>query len=181
VNERIHEWVRKHRNLFAAGGAQSGLTNPAAAATAGSSKSSNSSAKDRKANHPSSAGPLTIRTLQGGDSDSEDGDFEDSSVEDLDGSEKMSGSEGDESSDDDSSNSGEDSGAEDADADNADEADMGTNDDGPLDPAHHPLLRPGAMPRMSKAIMEMAVGIVENAFGGGADENEVDEQDELDD
>lgn len=182
--EGIYEWVRKHRNLFAAGGAQSSSTNPAAAAvTAGSSKSSNSSAKDRKANHPSSAGPLTIRTLQDGDSDSEDGDFEDSSVEDLDGSEKMSGEEGDESSNDSSSNSGEDSGADDADADadNADEADMDTNDDGPLDPAHHPLLRPGAMPRMSKAAMEMAVGIVENAFGGGADEDEVDEQDELDD
>ena len=177
--EGIYEWVRKHRNLFAAGGgAPSGSTNPSATTTAGSSKSSNSSAKDRKVNHPSS-GPLTIRTLQDGDSDSEDGDFEDSSVEDLDGSEKMSGEEGDESSDEDSSDSGNGSGVDDA--DNADEPDMDTKDDGPLDPAHHPLLRPGAMPRMSKAATEMAVGIVEDAFGGGADEDEVDEQDELDD
>jgi hypothetical protein len=179
--EGIYEWVRKHRNLFAAGGAPSGLTNPSIAAATGSSKSSNSSGKDRKANHTSVSGPLTIRTLQGGDSDSEDGDFEDSSVEDLDGSEKMSGEEGNESSDEDSSNSGEGSGVDDADADNVDEADMDTNDDGPLDPAHHPLLRPGAMPRMSKTAMEMAVGIVEDAFGGAPNDDEVDEEDELDD
>ncbi|KIM41978.1 hypothetical protein M413DRAFT_141913 [Hebeloma cylindrosporum] len=175
--EGIYEWVRKHRNLFAGGAPP----NVAVAATTGSSKSSNSSAKDRKVHHPSSSGPLTIRTLQDGDSDSEDGDFEDSSVEDLDGSERMSEEEGDDSSDEDSSNSGEGSGVDhDADADN--DNDMDTNDDdGPLDPAHHPLLRPGAMPRMSKAAMEMAVGIVEDAFGGASDGNEVEEEDELDD
>ena len=179
--EGVYEWVRKHRNLFAAGGAPSGSRNPSVAVPAGSSKSSNSSAKDHKIKHPHASGPLTIRTLQGGDSDSEDEDFEDSSAEDLDGSERMSGEEGDESSDEDSSNSGKDSGVDDADAENADEADMDTNGDGSLDPAHHPLLRPGAMPRMSKAAMEMAVGIVEDAFGGGADDDEMDEEDELND
>jgi hypothetical protein len=68
---------------------------------------------------------------------------------------------------------------------------MNDDNDDPLDPAHHPLLRPGAIPRMSKAAMEMAVGIVEDAFAGGGngerggeegeDELGAEEEDELDD
>src|SRR6266567_1383025 len=80
-------------------------------------------------------------------------------VEDLDGSEKMSGEEGGSSY-----SSGEDG---DDDDDNSEGQDM-NGDDNRLDPAHHPLLRPGALPRMSKASIEMAVGFVEDAFGGGS-------------
>lgn len=52
-----------------------------------------------------------------------------------------------------------------------------------LDPAKHPLLRPGAMPKMSKAAVEAAVGIVEDTFmGGSADDGEdEEEEDQLED
>ena len=57
------------------------------------------------------------------------------------------------------------------------DADMEDLDhEGELDPAKHPLLQPGAMPRMSRAALEMAVGVVENAFFGTTDQ-----EDELDD
>ena len=36
-----------------------------------------------------------------------------------------------------------------------------------LDPKHHPLLRPGAMPRMSRAAVEAVVGMVEQDLMGG--------------
>jgi hypothetical protein len=54
---------------------------------------------------------------------------------------------------------------------------------GELDPAHHPLLRAGAVPRMSKGARDMVVGIVEEAFmgSGGQEEDELDEEDELED
>ena len=49
-----------------------------------------------------------------------------------------------------------------------------------LDPKHHPLLRPGAMPKkMSKAAKEAAVKIIEQAFvGGGSDGEDEDYEDE---
>ena len=54
----------------------------------------------------------------------------------------------------------------------------------PLDPKHHPLLRPGAMPKkISKAVLNAVVGMVEEDFGMTAAGTEVggDEEDELDD
>ncbi|KAJ3479790.1 hypothetical protein NLI96_g8813 [Meripilus lineatus] len=59
-----------------------------------------------------------------------------------------------------------------------------------LDPKRHPLMRPGAVPRMSKAAIEAAVGMVQEAFvgpSGGDEEDEIDdeeddhEEDELED
>ncbi|KAI0685765.1 hypothetical protein BC835DRAFT_494661 [Cytidiella melzeri] len=60
-----------------------------------------------------------------------------------------------------------------------------------LDPSRHPLLRPGAMPRMSKAAIEAAVGMVTEDLLGSAskghamdvdeDEDEDAEEDELED
>ena len=54
-----------------------------------------------------------------------------------------------------------------------------------LDPARHPLMRPGAMPRMSKAAIEAAVGMVtDNLLGGSANAHvgdDEDEEDELED
>ena len=41
-------------------------------------------------------------------------------------------------------------------------------DEEELDPAKHPLLRPGAMPRMSKAAMDAAVGMVLGDMMGGS-------------
>jgi hypothetical protein len=52
-----------------------------------------------------------------------------------------------------------------------------------LKPENHPFMRPGAIPRMSKATIDMVVGIVEDEFltGNHAQDHESEEQDELED
>ncbi|CAA7262680.1 unnamed protein product [Cyclocybe aegerita] len=112
-------------------------------------------------------GPMTIRTLQD-ESDDEDEDFE-TDVSSLDGSEALSSNE----------NSTSDEGGSDEEDDNNGNDGVKTED-----PAKHPLLRPGAVPKMSKAALEMAVGIIEEDFamGDSPDEHdELEEEDELDD
>ncbi|KIY66964.1 hypothetical protein CYLTODRAFT_376949 [Cylindrobasidium torrendii FP15055 ss-10] len=116
------------------------------------------------------AGKMTINSLAML-SDSEDDDYtesDDSSDED---------GEGEESEDEDGDGDGEpDSNADDdEDADPDDDEEMAGPDD-ELDPAHHPLMRPGAMPKMSKAAMNMVVGMMEEGLGGGVEE--VDELEE---
>lgn len=95
-------------------------------------------------------------------SDSDDGSATSDSDDDGSGAETVDDAEGD---------------AEDGDATDEEE---GGEEEGALDPARHPLLRPGAMPKhMSRAAMEMVVGIVEGSLlgggGGGEDEEEADE------
>ena len=57
------------------------------------------------------------------------------------------------------------------------------HDEEPLDPKHHPLLRPGAMPKkISKAALNAVVGMMEENFGMSAAATDAgDEEDELDD
>ena len=64
---------------------------------------------------------------------------------------------------------------EDGDSDAEDDDVVLEGSDEELDPKRHPLLQPGAMPRMSKAAMEMAIGMVTVDLTG------VDEDDELED
>ena len=151
--EGINKWVRNHCHRF------------------GNQKNKTIS----KEHHPKvqSNGPLTIQTLIE-ESDDEDDDFS-ASVSDLDGSEGLSE---ESSSEDEENGSGSGNGNEHEHESDADAEDLGDEEDD-LDPAKHPLLRPGAMPRMSRAALDMAVGIVENAFVGTADQE--DEEDELDD
>jgi len=152
--ESINEWVRSHRHLF------------------GNQRNKTISKEDLPKVQP--AGPLTIRTLTE-ESDDEDDDFS-ASVSDLDGSEGLSE---ESSSEDDEENENESKhGSVDEHGSDVDMEDRG-DEDGELDPAKHPLLRPGAMPRMSRAALEMAVDIVENAFVGTAGQE--DGEDELDD
>ncbi|KDR73924.1 hypothetical protein GALMADRAFT_250611 [Galerina marginata CBS 339.88] len=193
--EGIYEWVRNHRHLFGRNGASGSGSGSAAKGKGketeeeeegGSSPAPKTKTKTKP--KPQYSGPLTIRTLQEG-SDSEDEDFA-ASDSDLDGSERMSS---DSSSDEDGDEAGgggdggrenEVGSEEDGEGDDDDEEAAAEDEEGELDPARHPLLRPGAMPRMSKAALEMAVGIVEDAFMGGRDEPEEegeDEMDELDD
>ena len=149
----INEWVRDHCHLFG--------------------NQRNKTISKEEPPKVKFSGPFTIHTLTE-DSDDEDDDFS-ASVSDLDGSERLS--EESSSEDEDNGNGDEQEHNSDADAD-ADEEDLG-DEVSHLDPGKHPLLRPGAMPRMSRAALEMAVGIVENAFVGTADQE--DEKDELDD
>lgn len=113
--------------------------------------------------------------------DEEDDDFE---VTSSDVSDEDSGTES-------GSNASEDEGeGEDAEGNASDEA-TGDEEDAEeeeLDPKHHPLLRPGAMPRMSRAAVEAVVGMVEQDMmgagrrgGAAAGESDEDEEDELDD
>ncbi|KAJ7191899.1 hypothetical protein GGX14DRAFT_553023 [Mycena pura] len=106
------------------------------------------------------------------DSDEEDGDFESDSESDG-GS--ASGSSSDE----------EDSGSEDAsdeDAEGSADDGLGSEEDdgeGELKAEHHPLMRPGAMPRMSRAAIDMVAAMVQNDLVGDGDDD--DGEDELDD
>ncbi|KAJ7202456.1 histone chaperone Rttp106-like-domain-containing protein [Mycena haematopus] len=100
------------------------------------------------------------------DSDEEDGDFETDS--DSDGGSASDSSSGEDS--DDESGSEE---AEDSDGDN-----MGENGDEELKPENHPLMRPGAMPRMSRATIDMIAAMVEDDLVG---DGEADGEDELED
>lgn len=159
----IHRWVNQRRHLFG--------RDPRAGPP--SSKKEIASGKRRSA----IAGPITIHQLDDASDDS-DQDFKiDSDDEDL---EEQSGG-----FDDASSESGEDESAEedlDADAEGSevDEEDV-------LDPRHHPLMREGAMPRMSRTAMDMVVGMVEDDMGvsaskaGVGSDQEDEEEDELDD
>ena len=104
------------------------------------------------------------------DSDEDDSDFVSDS--DSDGGSPTSGSDSDSD-------------------DNAGSADEGGDDsgedssEGELDPSRHPLLRPGAMPKMSKAAIEAAVGMVTDDLLGartaGGSSMDVDELEDEDD
>ena len=164
--EGINEWVRSHRHLFGRAPGAPPEDVP----------------KDVKMKVVNS-GPMTIRTLMDG-SDSEDEDFS-ASVSDLDGSERST--DGD-SSDEDASGKEGDGNDSEADAEGSEDdlkEEEEEEEEEELDPAHHPLLRPGAVPKMSKAALEMAVGIVENDLLGssaqGRDEPDEEEEDELED
>ncbi|KAH6904424.1 histone chaperone Rttp106-like-domain-containing protein [Coprinopsis sp. MPI-PUGE-AT-0042] len=152
----IADWVRKQQHLFGRKAGDAPLTSE--------------EIKKQKEKQPKYTGPVTIHQLAA-ESDSEDEDFTVSSDDDDGGSA---------ASDSDSEDGG-------SNADSNDEQDAeGTDDDGEgeeeeevLDPAHHPLLRPGAMPKMSKAAMNMVVDMMEDEVMGAASDGP--EGDELDD
>ncbi|KNZ77298.1 Histone chaperone RTT106 [Termitomyces sp. J132] len=116
-------------------------------------------------------------------------DFEMDTDEELDGSEESSSEE----SDDEGENDG--SGEEREGSDEEGEDDGENEDEEELTEEHHPLLRPGAMPRrMNRAVIDMVVGMVEDEMLGtpneqdpssdgedGEGEEEELEEDELDD
>jgi hypothetical protein len=162
--ERILEWVRRHRNAFGISKAQRGAREGDGAAAA---------VAERKGMDA------------GGDSDS-DSDFEASGLSSDGGSLSSSGSD-----------AGSDAGSvaalggsgSDVESDRgSQEQDDDEEEAVELDPKHHPLLRAGALPKMSRAAMDDAVGLVvgdllgpaqvrEQGHGDGDDE----EEDELDD
>ncbi|KAJ7157873.1 histone chaperone Rttp106-like-domain-containing protein [Mycena crocata] len=106
------------------------------------------------------------------DSDEEDGDFEADS--ESDGGSATSGSSSDEDGDGGDSGSDE---AEDSDGDNMDE-DGEEEGEEELKVENHPLMRPGAMPRMSRAAIDMVAAMVEGELVGDLED---DGEDELED
>jgi hypothetical protein len=103
------------------------------------------------------------------DSDEEDEDFKTDS--ESDGGSATSGS-SDEDSD---GGSGSEDEAEDSDDDNMDEDAEGEDE---LRAENHPLMRPGAMPRMGRGMIDMVAAMVEGDLVGTAEE---DGEDELED
>lgn len=152
----ILQWVRKHRHLFG--------------------KSAEDEAREGGAlpKIPAPAGPVTIHQLAADSDDEGDEDFEASSSDDGSASgsdeednEQQGGSDGAEGGEEEAASSDE---------------EMGDSDDAmELDERHHPLMRPGAMPKMSRAAMDAVVGMVERDFAGVEDDGGENEEDELED
>ncbi|KAK0197514.1 histone chaperone Rttp106-like-domain-containing protein [Armillaria mellea] len=116
---------------------------------------------------PLATGKMTIMQI-GDDSDEGDEDFKDDEQEEEE--EATSDSSGEEDG------GGGDSGSEEN-ARGSDDDASGDEDEDVLKEENHPLLRPGAMPRMSRATIDMVVDMVEEDMLG----NDEDEEDELDD
>jgi len=103
--------------------------------------------------------------------DEEDADFKlGDSEDDGEGSDSASN----DGSDNDGSGEDDDVDGSDVDAEGEDE-----EEEEELKPENHPLLRPGAMPKMSRAAVDMVVGMMEQDLVGGPEEG--DDEDELDD
>ncbi|KAH9837549.1 uncharacterized protein C8Q71DRAFT_753084 [Rhodofomes roseus] len=150
--EGIARWVRRYRHLFGEQEAQA-------------------QAMQTDGAGPSGANAAAAAAV---------GDEEDEDDEDFVASESDGGSATSESEEDGDGEGAESVEEEEAEASDAD-GDGYEDGEGELDPAHHPLLRPGAMPkRISRAAMEMVVGMMEGDLvgAGGADGDE-DEADEL--
>ncbi|KAF9265116.1 hypothetical protein L218DRAFT_184339 [Marasmius fiardii PR-910] len=167
--DAINQWVREHRHLFgkrAGGGGGTGI--------ASSIESQNIDSKPTGAKD--GGGPaktFTLNQAQFESEDEEDADFEASSEEDA----------GSDSSSDGDGEGGDAEGEDEEEEEDAEGDDM--EEEKELKPENHPLLRPGAMPKMSKAAMDMVVDMVEGdlarATGSGAPSDGEAEEDELDD
>ncbi|KAI0669059.1 hypothetical protein C8Q78DRAFT_993158 [Trametes maxima] len=166
--ETIGRWIKSHRHRF---GRLVESGTGAEAAPAGG-------VADVKGKRKARAEDLRNEDTE----DEEDSDFTMESSDDESSSDE--GSESDVSAD-----SGE-IGEEDEAGDEDEEENLsdvpGDEAEEALDPKHHPLLRPGAMPRMSRAAVDAVVGMVEQDLMGGnkrgADaDDESEEEDELDD
>ncbi|KAK1220587.1 hypothetical protein PQX77_016639 [Marasmius sp. AFHP31] len=161
--DAINEWVRQHRHLF---GKTEGDKDTANASTS-PSKTAVVEAE------PVAPKNFTLNQAQFDSDDEEDADFAASSGDDS-GSGSGSDDENDNDSDDAEGESEDDADVDDEDAEGEEEE---------LKPENHPLLRPGAMPKMSKAAMDMVVDMVEGDLAratavGGESDGEEDELDE---
>lgn len=157
----IHAWARNRKHLF--GKSLAGCdTSPSRAASGGGSG---------KEVRPSHVPNGTVKGPAWDDSDSDDDDFEVASSEDLEHSTTESDSDRSEggvgSGDENLSQSvgAEESGDEPEEEEEEEEEEE-------LQEARHPLLRPGAMPRMSKAAIDMVVDMVHGDLADDASEEE---------
>ncbi|KAK7460459.1 hypothetical protein VKT23_009180 [Stygiomarasmius scandens] len=153
----INTWIKRHRHLF---GGKNGATK--SAPTKGEATTAALVA-------PLASGPMTINQMTIDSDDEEDEDFAVKSDDDSGGS----GVSVDEESDGGDEDAEGDIDEEEA-AESGDEDDNGEED---MKPENHPLLRPGAMPRMSRAAIDMVVDMVADDLmqPGEADEDELDE------
>jgi hypothetical protein len=158
----IRQWVKQRRNAF-------GVDPSEVKETKGKAQEG-TQGKIREV----ASGPMTMKQMGDLPSDDSDDDFAASSDSEdgSNGSDDESGHEGADDEDNEDGSGGD--GESDADA-SGDEDSEETE----LDPRRHPLLRPGAMPKMSRAAIDAVVGMVEeDMLGGDQEMAEVDELDE---
>ncbi|KAI0365859.1 hypothetical protein BV20DRAFT_707771 [Pilatotrama ljubarskyi] len=181
--ETIARWIKSHRHLFGRPhGSESGQhgTQAADAKGKGKAKATEAELMSTKADDPRNE-----ETEDEEDSDftmdSSDDSDESSSDEEDDSGSDAGAKEGEGDEDEDEDEDGEGNASDDVTGDEAEE------EEAELDPKHHSLLRPGAMPRMSRAAVEAVVGMVEQDLmgggrrGGQGEDSEEDEEDELED
>ena len=156
--EAVTEWVHKHQKKF--GVSVDKKANGEGNAMEGGGVNATKMEQDS-----------SEKLLNGDDEDEDDSDFEVESDSDSEGSNASDSDSGDgaEGSDEEA----EESGAE----------EEGDAEEEELDPAKHPLMAPGAMPKMSKAAINAVIGMVENDLTGGGrqpeEEDELEEEEEL--
>jgi hypothetical protein len=144
--EGISRWVKEHRGAF---GRTPG-SGPVGEEAPG---------KREKVVH---AGPMTINQIGDNEDEDEDASFE--------GSSSDSGS-GGESSGEEGTDGGDEGEREPFKEDEGDDGEGEEDGEGELDPAHHPLMRPGAMPRVSRAVLGMVVDLVEDDMMGSGEQD----------
>jgi hypothetical protein len=180
--DAIHGWIKRFGSRF--GRSPEAIAQSSTSETAGPSKTDKGKGK---ASAPAgaadpAAGPVTILSRSWEGEDDSDDDFQGSSSDsDVGDAEEDGESAG--SNDSDDSDAGSDQEEEDGSGEGSDDDAQGSDDDEEeeLDPAHHPLLRPGAMPkRVSKAVIDMVAGMVTDDMLGGQEADQLDEEDELD-
>ena len=148
--EGINQWIRQHRHLF---GKKSSSADEAAPSVTGGSGTA--------------AGPTTITAIQLDDeSDASDDSF-DMDSEDDDGGSVTGSDSSDEGDGSNAAGSGDESTEEGIDAEVEYEQE--------LKHQHHPLMRPGAMPRMSRAAIDAVVDMVSDDLMGKVDGDGEDE------
>lgn len=143
--ENVNSWIRRYRKQFGKALGAVGLD--------GAAK------KDIKGKGKAKEDPQDVMAVDEDDSDASDEEY--AAPSDSDGGEPSS----------DSEEEGE-GGDSEGEAEESDEGDL-EGEVEELDPAHHPLMRPGAMPKMSKAAMNAAVQMVMGDMVG-SDEDELD-------
>ncbi|KAF7795123.1 hypothetical protein EIP86_006270 [Pleurotus ostreatoroseus] len=179
----VVRWVKRRKNLF-------GIAQRPNGGAAGSDAKGKGKAVVDETKVDVKGKGKAVAVLDEDSDDSDDEDFVDDSGSDG-GSPTSSDSEDNDNNG--GSDGAEDSGSEEAEDDEA--AEDEDEEEGDMDPEHHPLLRAGAMPRMSKSAMNMALGMMNESMfsgaaggssrkdAGGKDEAEdhEDEEDELED
>ena len=192
--EGISEWCRKYSKNFGVSSAAATSTTKTPAAAPTPSRSTRGKGKGRATDDDmevdGEGGATNHLDLSNNPMAEDEGDVDDDNYT---GSDSESSDDNDSENNDGSDDTAEESGDSDADAEgdesrpepeSEDVEDVEDDQEEPLDPKHHPLLRPGAMPKkISKAVLNAVVGMVEEDFGmtAAAAEAGGDEEDELDD
>ena len=192
--EGISEWCRRYSKNFGVSSAAATSTTKTPATAPTPSRSARGKGKARATDDDmevdGEGGATNHLDLSNNPMAEDEGDVDDDNYT---GSDSESSDDNDSENNDGSDDTAEESGDSDADAEgdesrpepeSEDVEDVEDDQEEPLDPKHHPLLRPGAMPKkISKAVLNAVVGMVEEGFGmtAAAAEAGGDEEDELDD